>query len=131
MLTHIRLHTRQSCLYENSVWQRSLWGGRVHEAIAGTHRITILAQSRLPITDTSLQLVKNVHEFSEHIACDSASESEVVVPLHDGDKVRSVESSSSCASLPSLRPSLTTTPALTPLGLWRARYRFDCALWVR
>ena len=28
------------------------------------------------------QLVKNVHEFPGHIACDSASNSEIVVPLH-------------------------------------------------
>lgn len=28
------------------------------------------------------QLVKNVHEFPGHIACDSASNSEVVVPIH-------------------------------------------------
>ena len=27
-------------------------------------------------------LVKNVHEFAGHIACDSASNSEIVVPLH-------------------------------------------------
>ena len=32
------------------------------------------------------QLVKNVHEFSGHIACDSASNSEIVVPLFkDGE----------------------------------------------
>lgn len=29
----------------------------------------------------SIQLVDNVHEFAGHIACDSASESEIVVPL--------------------------------------------------
>ena len=29
------------------------------------------------------QLVANVHEFAGHIACDSASNSEVVVPLHN------------------------------------------------
>ena len=28
------------------------------------------------------QLVPNVHEFAGHIACDSASQSEIVVPLH-------------------------------------------------
>ena len=28
------------------------------------------------------QLVRNVHEFEGHIACDSASNSEIVVPLH-------------------------------------------------
>ncbi|WP_028264357.1 GAF domain-containing protein [Atopobium fossor] len=30
------------------------------------------------------QLVTNVHEFPGHIACDSASNSEVVVPMHNG-----------------------------------------------
>ena len=33
------------------------------------------------------QLVANVHEFAGHIACDSASNSEVVVPLHKDGKV--------------------------------------------
>jgi GAF domain-containing protein len=33
------------------------------------------------------QLVANVHEFAGHIACDSASNSEVVVPIHADGKV--------------------------------------------
>ncbi len=33
------------------------------------------------------QLVKNVHEFAGHIACDSASNSEIVVPIHKDGKV--------------------------------------------
>lgn len=33
------------------------------------------------------QLVANVHEFPGHIACDGASNSEVVVPLISGDRV--------------------------------------------
>lgn len=33
------------------------------------------------------QLVANVHEFAGHIACDSASNSEIVVPIHSGGKV--------------------------------------------
>lgn len=33
------------------------------------------------------QLVKDVHAFPGHIACDSASNSEVVVPIHVGGKV--------------------------------------------
>ena len=37
-------------------------------------------------TDVS-QLVPNVHEFPGHIACDSASQSEVVVPLHENGEV--------------------------------------------
>ena len=35
-------------------------------------------------------LVNNVHEFEGHIACDSASNAEIVVPLLDGDKVLGV-----------------------------------------
>jgi GAF domain-containing protein len=30
--------------------------------------------------------VPDVHEFPGHIACDSASNSEIVVPLHDGGR---------------------------------------------
>ena len=37
--------------------------------------------------EDKIQLVKNVHEFPGHIACDSASNSEIVVPLHSGDSV--------------------------------------------
>ncbi len=36
------------------------------------------------------QLVKNVHEFPGHIACDSASNSEIVVPIHKDEKVIAV-----------------------------------------
>ena len=36
------------------------------------------------------QLVKNVHEFPGHIACDSASNSEIVVPIHQNGKVIAV-----------------------------------------
>ncbi len=32
-------------------------------------------------------IVDNVHEFSGHIACDSASNSEIVIPLHAAGKV--------------------------------------------
>ena len=33
------------------------------------------------------QLVENVHNFPGHIACDSASNSEIVIPLHKGDEI--------------------------------------------
>lgn len=33
------------------------------------------------------QLVYNVHEFEGHIACDSASNSEIVIPLHKNGEV--------------------------------------------
>ena len=36
------------------------------------------------------QLVRNVHEFPGHIACDSASNSEIVVPIHEDGKVVAV-----------------------------------------
>ncbi|MBQ6333811.1 MAG: GAF domain-containing protein [Erysipelotrichaceae bacterium] len=36
------------------------------------------------------QLVPNVHEFPGHIACDSASNSEIVVPIHKDGKVVAV-----------------------------------------
>ncbi len=32
-------------------------------------------------------LVRNVHEFAGHIACDSASSSEIVVPIHQNGSV--------------------------------------------
>ena len=32
-------------------------------------------------------LVKDVHQFPGHIACDSASNSEIVIPLHKGNKI--------------------------------------------
>lgn len=34
--------------------------------------------------------VYDVHEFEGHIACDSASNSEIVLPIHDGDDVIAV-----------------------------------------
>lgn len=37
-----------------------------------------------------IQLVKNVHEFPGHIACDSASNSEIVLPIHNDGKVVAV-----------------------------------------
>ena len=37
-----------------------------------------------------VQLVPDVHAFPGHIACDSASRSEIVVPIHRGDEVFAV-----------------------------------------
>lgn len=34
------------------------------------------------VAKDEIMLVKNVHEFPGHIACDSASNSEIVVPIH-------------------------------------------------
>lgn len=39
------------------------------------------------VAEDKTQLVKNVHEFPGHIACDSASNSEIVVPIHSGNSV--------------------------------------------
>ena len=36
------------------------------------------------VAENATQLVFDVHQFPGHIACDSASNSEIVVPLHDG-----------------------------------------------
>lgn len=38
----------------------------------------------------SVQLVPDVHAFPGHIACDSASRSEIVVPIHYGGEVKAV-----------------------------------------
>ena len=35
-------------------------------------------------------VVPDVHQFPGHIACDGASESEIVIPVHEGDMVRAV-----------------------------------------
>lgn len=34
------------------------------------------------VQSDSIQLVRDVHEFPGHIACDSASRSEIVIPIH-------------------------------------------------
>jgi len=39
------------------------------------------------VAEDRTQLVKNVHEFPGHIACDSASNSEIVVPIHAGTEI--------------------------------------------
>ena len=38
------------------------------------------------IKEDKTQLVPDVHQFPGHIACDSASESEIVIPIHSGAK---------------------------------------------
>ena len=40
--------------------------------------------------DKTIQLVKDVHQFPGHIACDSASNSEIVLPIIVNDKVVAV-----------------------------------------
>lgn len=36
------------------------------------------------VSKDAVMLIKNVHDFPGHIACDSASNSEIVIPLHNG-----------------------------------------------
>lgn len=42
------------------------------------------------VSEDSTQLVYDVHQFPEHIACDSASNSEIVVPLHKNGEIYGV-----------------------------------------
>ncbi len=39
------------------------------------------------IAQNKTQLVKDVHSFPGHIACDSATNSEIVIPLRDGNQL--------------------------------------------
>lgn len=39
------------------------------------------------VSEDNIQLVHNVHTFSGHIACDSASNSEIVIPIHQNGKI--------------------------------------------
>ena len=39
------------------------------------------------VAEDKTQLVYNVHEFPGHIACDCASNSEIVVPIHVGGRI--------------------------------------------
>ena len=42
------------------------------------------------VAQDALQLVENVHEFDGHIACDAASNSEIVIPVHQNGEVVAV-----------------------------------------
>lgn len=42
------------------------------------------------VSEDSTQLVYDVHQFPGHIACDSASNSEIVVPLHKNSEIYGV-----------------------------------------
>ena len=39
------------------------------------------------VAEDQIQLVYDVHDFPGHIACDSASNSEIVIPLHVGGEI--------------------------------------------
>ena len=42
------------------------------------------------ILQDRMQVVPDVHAFPGHIACDSASASEIVIPIHSGDRIAAV-----------------------------------------
>ena len=42
------------------------------------------------VATDSVQRVENVHEFPGHIACDSASNSEIVIPIHKNGEIYGV-----------------------------------------
>ena len=42
------------------------------------------------ILQDRMQVVPDVHEFPGHIACDSASASEIVIPIHAGNRIAAV-----------------------------------------
>ena len=46
-----------------------------------------IAKDGLFFLKDQVMLVKDVHQFPGHIACDSASNSEIVIPLHKGDEI--------------------------------------------
>lgn len=89
-----------SCILSQAFAPRFFWTGfyvvdplKEQELVVGPYQGTLgclripfgkgvcghVAATREPIT------VPDVHEFPGHIACDSASNSEVVVPVFDGD----------------------------------------------
>ncbi len=39
------------------------------------------------VAENAIQLVYNVHDFPGHIACDSASNSEIVLPIHKNGEI--------------------------------------------
>ena len=39
------------------------------------------------VQQDEIMLVENVHEFPGHIACDCASNSEIVIPMHKGEAI--------------------------------------------
>ncbi|MBP3910100.1 MAG: GAF domain-containing protein [Niameybacter sp.] len=42
------------------------------------------------VSENKTQLVKDVHAFPGHIACDSASRSEIVIPIRKGNEIMGV-----------------------------------------
>jgi GAF domain-containing protein len=42
------------------------------------------------VSENSIQMVENVHQFSGHITCDTASNSEIVLPIHQNGQIIAV-----------------------------------------
>lgn len=42
------------------------------------------------VSEDRMQIVPDVHLFPGHIACDSASRSEIVIPIHSGGSIKAV-----------------------------------------
>lgn len=42
------------------------------------------------VSDNSVQLIEDVHQFSGHIACDAASNSEIVLPIRQNNQIIAV-----------------------------------------
>jgi len=42
------------------------------------------------VSENSIQLIEDVHQFSDHIACDAASNSEIVLPIRQNNQVIAV-----------------------------------------
>jgi L-methionine (R)-S-oxide reductase len=42
------------------------------------------------VSENSIQLIDDVHQFSGHIACDAASNSEIVLPIRQNNKIIAV-----------------------------------------
>jgi len=89
-----------SCLLREAFGERFFWTGfyvvdpaRGDELVVGPYQGT-LGCLRIPFgrgvcgaaaASGETQLVRDVHEFPGHIACDSRSNSEIVVPVRDRD----------------------------------------------
>ena len=65
--------TRQSCYAANETLKEGF------VTIAGGHRIGVCGTA---VARDEIMLVRDVHQFPGHIACDSASNSEIVLPIH-------------------------------------------------
>lgn len=99
-----RLSTLVSLLI-STFGERFFWCGfymvdesRINELVVGTYQGT-MGCLRIPFSkgvcgkaarEEKTQIVKDVHEIADHIACDSRSNSEIVVPVFKNGKLHAV-----------------------------------------